>query len=315
MSQDMQAVTIHQFGGAEVLKLESVARPEPGPDEVLIRVQAAGVNPIDYMTRNGVGVNRGWQEDQLPVVLGWDVSGIVEASNSEAFKPGDEVFTMPRFPAMAGAYAEYAAVPAAELAAKPASIDHPAAAGVPLVALTAWQALFDNGNLASGQTVLIHAAAGGVGHVAVQLAKWRGATVIGTASGRNQAFVLGLGADQFVDYTACEFDEVVKDVDAVFHTIPAELREKSWRTLNADGILLSITGPVPEEEIQAEGKRGTFVGVRPNGAQLGEIAGLIDDGTLRVEIDTVYPLADAAKAHQQVEARHARGKVVLRVAG
>ncbi len=314
MSENMQAVTIREFGGAEVLTYESVARPDAATDEVLIRVHGAGVNPIDYMTRAGAGVNRGWQDVPFPVILGWDVSGVIEQSNSPSFKPGDEVFTFTRFPAPAGAYAEYIAVPAAEVTAKPTSIDHLTAAGVPLVALTAWQALFEAGNLAAGQTVLIHAAAGGVGHFAVQLAKWRGATVIGTASGRHEAFLRDLGVDLFVDYTACEFDEVIKDVDAVFHTIPAELRDKSWRTLKPGGILMTITGPLPEDEAQAHDARGAFVLVRPNAGQLGEIAGLIDDGTLKVEIDTIYPLAEAAAAQQQVEARHARGKVVLRVA-
>ncbi len=314
MGETMQAVTIGEFGGPEVLTYQSVARPEPGADEVLIRVKGAGVNPIDYMTRSGVGVTRHWKEVSFPLILGWDVSGVVEQSNSSSFKPGDEVYTFTRFPKEAGAYAEFIAAPAAEVTAKPASIDHLTASGVPLAALTAWQALFEKGALEAGQTVLIHAAAGGVGHFAVQLAKWRGATVIATASARNETFVRDLGADIFVDYTVCEFDHVVKDVDAVFHTIPAELREKSWRTLKPSGILLTITGPIPDDEVAAQKARGTFVGVRPEAEQLGQIAGLIDNGTLKVEIDSIHPLADAARAHEHVETRRARGKVVLHVA-
>ena len=316
MPETMQAVTIHEFGDRDVLRLEAVPRPTPGPDEVLIRVHGSGINPIDYMTRSGLGVNRRWQDVPFPVILGWDVSGVVEQSNSGAFNPGDEVYTFTHFPNPAGAYAEYIAAPAAEVAAKPASVYHLTASGVPLAALTAWQALFEAGDLQAGQTILIHAVAGGVGHFAVQFAKWKGANVIGTASARNEGFARELGVDMFVDYTACEFDEVVKDMDAVFHTIPAELREKSWRTLKSDGVLMTITGPMPEGEVEAQGgKRGSFVGVRPHAEQLTQIAGLIDDGTIKVEIDSVLPLAEVARAHELVESRHARGKVVLSVAG
>ncbi len=316
MTETMKAVTMHDFGNADALVLEDAPRPVADEGEVLVRVHAAGINPIDFKTRDGIGVNRRWGDDvKMPVILGWDISGTVVESRSPDWKVGDEVFSMPRFPVLAGAYAEYVSAPAGDLAPKPASLSHAEAAAVPLVALTAWQAMFDTAGLAAGQRALIHAAAGGVGHIAAQLAKWKGATVIGTASARNEAFVTGLGVDQFVDYGAVDFTGVVDDVDLVFHTIDAAERPRSWQVLKDGGWLISITGPVPPEEAEANKGKGTMVLVHPDGAQLAEIGRLIDDGAVKVTLDAVYPLAEAAEAHRHVEGGRTRGKVVLDIAG
>jgi len=313
MAQTMKAATIHGFGGPEVLKIEDVPRPTPAKGEVLIKVCAVGVNPIDYKTRQGAGANRRWKETVFPVILGWDISGVVEESNDPAWKRGDEVFALARYPQPGGAYAEYAAVPAGELVAKPRSLDHIHAAAVPLAALTAWQAILDKGGLAAGQTILVHAAAGGVGHFAVQFAKWKGAKVIATASGRNESFVKALGADQFIDYTHTKFEDVARDVDVVFHTIGADFRPRSWKVVKKGGWLVGITGQFPEDEGKAYGARGAFIGVRSDSKQLAQIGSLIDAGKVRVTVDKTYPLVEVAKAHQHVEGGHTRGKVVLTV--
>ncbi len=311
MPSHMKAAVIRQFGTAAVLQLEQVPCPVAGQDEVLVRVHAAGINPIDFKTRMGTGVNRGWKDIRFPLILGWDISGVVVESRSPRFRPGDPVFSLARFPAIGGAYAEYAAIPAADLALKPQSLDHIHAAATPLAALTAWQALFDNAGLSSGQTVLIHAAAGGVGHLAVQLAKRAGATVIATASARNREFVLSLGADQFIDYSETRFEEHVRDVDVVFHTIGADYRPRSWSVLRKGGWLVTITGQMPDDEPAKFGSKGKFVTVKPSGMQLEKIAGIIDEGSLRISVEQIYPIADIARAHEHVEQGHTRGKVVV----
>lgn len=314
MSETMKAVRLHQYGGPEVLVYEDVPRPEIGDEDVLVRAAAAGVNPIDIATRAG-NLARIWPEDRFPAIVGWDVSGTVEAvgASVSAFKPGDEVFSLARFPKMAATYAEYVSVPAADLALKPRSIDFVQAAGVPLAALTAWQALFDAGGLSAGQTTLIHAAAGGVGHLAVQLAKWKGAAVIGTASARNESFLKELGVDRFINYTATDVGDAGTGVDLQLDSLGGPPRERLWGVMKKDGILVSIKGPLEEDEAAAHGVRSARVLVKPDAAQLTQIAALIDDGTVKPVIDTVYSLADAAKAHEHVQGGHARGKVVLRV--
>ncbi len=307
----MKAAVIHGFGGPETLKIEDMARPVPAAGEVLVKLRAVGINPIDYKTRQGMGANRRWKETKFPLVLGWDVSGVVEEPNGTSWKRGDEVFGMARYPQPGACYAEYAAIPAQELVAKPKSLDHVHAAAVPLVALTAWQAMFDKAALSAGQTILVHAAAGGVGHIAVQLAKWKGARVIATASGRNEAFVKSLGADQFIDYARTKFEDVVKDVDVVFHTIGAELRPRSWQVVKKGGWLVSITGPVSDEETTAHQAKGAMIGVHTDHDQLEQIRSLIEAGKLRIEVEKTYPLADIAAAHAHVERGHTRGKVVV----
>jgi NADPH:quinone reductase-like Zn-dependent oxidoreductase len=251
----MRSVAIEEFGGAEVLRAAEAVKPVPADGQVLVRVRAAGVNPIDFKTRMGQGVTRSWPEPLFPVILGWDVSGVVEESRAPDLQVGDEVYGMVGFPDRASAYAEYVVSPVAHLAAKPRSISHIAAAAVPLAALTAWQALFVTAGLQAGQTVLVHAAAGGVGHFAVQFAKWKEARVIATASARNLDFVKGLGADQVIDYTREDFAAAARNVDVVFHTIAPAERARSFRTLRKDGFLVSITGVVPPEEAAAASAR------------------------------------------------------------
>lgn len=314
MAETMKAVRLHRYGGPEVLTFEDAPRPEPGDDEVLIRVAASGVNPIDCVTRAG-DFARIWPEHPFPAIVGWDVSGVVERVGAAAtrFRPEEEVYTMARFPEMAGAYAEFVAAPESNLAIKPKSLDHVHAAAVPLVALTAWQALFDTARLSSGQTALIHAAAGGVGHVAVQLAKWKGATVIGTASARNEAFLKELGVDRVIDYSATDVEQSLDDVDVQLDSLGGAPRQRQWGVMRKGGFLVSIKGAVSEEEAAAHEVRAAAVRVRPNAGQLAEIAALIDEGRIRIVVDAIYPLAEATTSHKHVEGGHTRGKVVLRV--
>ncbi len=312
----VRAVRIHEYGGPEVLRYEEAPRPEPGPDEVLVRVHAAAVNPVDCKVRAGGMAARGVHK--LPLVLGWDVSGTVE-QGAGGFAPGDEVFARPEL-ARDGAYAEYIVVPAAILARKPRTVDHVHAAAVPLAALTAWQALFEapapytSAGLSAGQTVLVHAAAGGVGSFAVQLAKWRGARVIGTASARNAALVRDLGADEVVDYTQQRFEDVVRGVDVVLDTVGGDTQQRSWRALRPGGVLVSIIGTPSEDEARAHGARAAYVFVQPNAAQLEEIAGLVDAAVVRPIVSEVLPLAEARRAHELIETGHARGKIVMTIA-
>ena len=315
----MKAVQIHAYGGPEELRHEEVPRPEPGEGEVLVRVHAASVNPVDSKSRAGgaVVMRPGGQRLPLPIILGWDVSGTVESAGAGAdFAPGDEVYGMIRFPEIGAAYAEYATAPAAHLARKPASLSHEEAAALPLVALTAWQALFDTAGLSAGQRVLIHAAAGGVGHVAVQLARWKGAEVIGTASARNEGFLRELGVDRFVDYNAGPLEEAVGgDVDVVLDPIGGETQERSLRLLRRGGILVSIVGAPPADRAAELGVRGERILVRPHREQLVEIARLVEEGKLRPTLDSVFPLAEARAAHERIDSHRARGKIVLRVPG
>jgi len=307
----MNAVRIHRYGGPEVLRYEKAPRPEPGTGEVLIRVHGAGVNPVDWKVREGYA--RDFLKHTLPLVPGWDVSGVVEAAGPGAtrWKPGDELFSRPDI-ARNGAYAEFLVVRESEAARKPQSLDHLQAAAVPLAALTAWQALFDAAGLSPGQTVLIHAAAGGVGHFAVQLAKWKGARVIGTASGGNQAFLRTLGADETIDYTTTRFEEIVRDADVVLDTMGGDTQQRSWKTLREGGILSTILAPPPEEAVPP-GKRLGYTFVQPNAEQLSEIATLIDAGKVRTVVETVLPLPEARSAQERSQAGHVRGKIVLQV--
>jgi NADPH:quinone reductase-like Zn-dependent oxidoreductase len=307
----MKAVRIHRYGGPEVLRYEEAPRPEPGRGEVLIRVHGAGVNPVDWKVREGYA--RDFLKHALPLVPGWDVSGVVEAAGPDAtrWKPGDELFSRPDI-ARDGAYAEFLVVRESEAARKPQSLDHLQAAAVPLAALTAWQALFDAAGLGPGQTVLIHAAAGGVGHFAVQLAKWKGARVIGTASAGNHAFLRTLGADDTIDYTTTRFEEVVRDADVVLDTMGGDTQQRSWKTLREGGILSTILAPPPEEAVPPE-KRLGYTFVQPNAEQLSEIATLIDAGKVRTVVETVLPLPEARSAQDRSQAGHVRGKIVLQV--
>jgi NADPH:quinone reductase-like Zn-dependent oxidoreductase len=310
----MQAVRFHVYGSPEVLIPEETPRPLAGANEVLVQVHAAGVNPLDWKVR--AGHVKGWLEHRLPLIPGWDVSGVVEAlgPNVTAFKIGDAVYGMLDF-ARNGAYAEYVAARTLTLALKPKSLDHIQAGGVPLAALTAWQALFDVAGLESGQTVLIHAAAGGVGHFAVQFAKWKGAGVIGTASAGNESFLRELGAGEVIDYRTKKFEEAVRDVDVVLDTIGGETQRRSWEVLKKGGILVSTLGISSPEGAEEQGVRGEGILVHPDAGQLTQIAALIDAGNLKPVVSTVLSLAEAARAHELSQTGHVRGKIVLQAGG
>jgi NADPH:quinone reductase-like Zn-dependent oxidoreductase len=311
--ETMKAVRIHQYGGPDVLRYEDAPRPNPGSGEVLIRVHAAGVNPVDWKVREGH--LRQMIRYSLPFIPGWDFSGVVVAASPglARLKVGDEVYSRPDI-ARNGAYAEYVVVRESEVALKPKSLDHIHAAAIPLAALTAWQALFDAAGLAAGQTVLIHGAAGGVGSFAVQLAKWKGARVIGTASQRNHEFLRALGADQTIDYNTTRFEDVVRDVHVVLDMIAGETQERSWKVLKKGGILVSILNPPSQEKAAAHGVRQAHTFVQPNVTQLVEIANLVDSGKLKPVVETVLPLAEARRAHELSQTGHTRGKIVLAVA-
>lgn len=308
----MKAVRFHSYGHPGVLVLEEVPRPTAGSDEVLVRVHAAGVNPLDWKVR--AGYVKDWLPHRLPLIPGWDVSGVVEAVGAEvtAFKIGDAVYGMLDF-RRNGAYAEYVAAGTRNLAVKPTSLDHVQAAAVPLAALTAWQALFDSASLSAGQTVLIHGAAGGVGHFAVQFAKWKGAKVIGTASAGNGSFLRELGADKVIDYGTTRFEAAVGDVDVVLDTIGGETQQRSWKVLKKGGILVATLGISSPEAPGEHGVRGAGVMVHPDTAQLARIAALIDSGDLKPVITAVLPLTEAARAHELSQTGHGRGKIVLKV--
>lgn len=309
----MKAVRIHEYGGPEVLRLEDAPVPVPAAGEVLIRVHAAGINPVDWKIREGR--LRGRVEHRLPLVLGWDVAGVIEVLGPGVtlFKIGDALYARPDI-ARDGGYAEYIAVRASEVALKPKSLDFIHAAAVPLAGLTAWQALFDAAKLAAGQSILIHAGAGGVGSYAVQFAHWKGARVIATASARNADLVRSLGADQVIDYTQTRFEDEVQDLDVVFDTVGEEVQQRSWQVLKKGGILVSILALTVPDDAAARGLRSAYVFVQPNAAQLGQIAELIDTGHVKPVVEIVLPLSEVRRAHILSQSRHARGKIVLRVA-
>ncbi|GHA54083.1 NADPH:quinone reductase [Streptomyces tauricus] len=309
----MRAISQDVLGGTEVLKEVEREIPKPGPSEVLVRVHAAGLNPTDWKHRANGGFLK-----KPPFVLGWDVSGVVEAVGLgvTVHKPGDEVFGMLPYPFGVGAHAEYVIAPARALARKPAEVDHTQAGALPLAALTAWQALVDTADVRPGQRVLIHAAAGGVGHLAVQIAKERGAYVIGTASAGKHEFLRGLGADELVDYRETDFAEAVRDVDVVLDTIGGDYRSRSLRTLRPGGLLVSILpsgSPELAEEAEGLGVRAVEMLVEADQAGMSAIAGLVAAGSLRATIAETFPLAEAAKAHALGDTGRTVGKLVLQV--
>ncbi|MFI0900981.1 NADP-dependent oxidoreductase [Streptomyces sp. NPDC020983] len=313
----MRAVTIKEFGGPEVLTSERVARPEPLPTEVLVRVRAAGLNPVDWKTRAGQAM-AGVQT--MPLILGWDVSGVVEevGFGVTTLKPGDEVYAMPWFPRAAGAYAEYVTAPSRHFARKPASIGHVEAAALPLAALTAWQVLVDTSAVRAGQRVLVHAAAGGVGHLAVQFAKHLGAEVVATASAPRHAWLKELGADEVIDYTQQRFEDVTGDIDVVVDLVGAhdDTDVRSVSVTRPGGLVVSIPAGVPERLATVAGQAGVRTSpflVEPDSAALTTIAGLVDSGTVRIEVERTFPLEEVAEAHRVGEANRTRGKLVLTV--
>jgi NADPH:quinone reductase-like Zn-dependent oxidoreductase len=308
----MKAIRIHNYGGPEVLKYEDAPRPQPQAGEVLIRVHAAGVNPIDWKVREG-HMKDVWPH-QFPLILGWDLAGVVEelARGVSRFKIGDDVYSLPD-PTRNGAYAEYIVLRESELARKPDSLYHIRAAAVPLAALTAWQSLVDIAQLQPGQRVLIHAGSGGVGHFAVQLAKWKGAHVLATASTEKQDLLRELGVDEPIDYTQQRFEDIARKIDIVLDTLGGETQERSWSVLKKGGVLVSLVQPPSQEKAEELGVRVALLGVQPNGAQLAEIAKIIDAGKLAPVIDRILPLSEVRRAHELSQSGHTHGKIVLRV--
>jgi NADPH:quinone reductase-like Zn-dependent oxidoreductase len=309
----MRAVQLDGFGGPEVLELREVDRPAPVPTEVLVRVHAAGVNPVDWKTRAA-----GAFLDALaspPYTLGWDVSGVVEevGLGVSRFRPGDEVYGMPRFPWQAGAYADYVTAPSRHFARKPAGLSHVEAAALPLGGLTAWQALVDTADVQPGQRVLVHAAAGGVGHLAVQVAKARGGYVLGTARAAKHDFLRSIGVDEPIDYTTTDFTTVAKDVDVVVDMIGGEYGGRSLRVLRPGGLLVAVTGAGPATLLMAEKAevRAAQLLVEPDHTGLEGLAELVAAGSLRPRVDTVLPLEEAARAHELGESGRTAGKIVL----
>lgn len=311
MTGTMKAVRMHAYGGPEVLEFEDAPLPACTPEDVLVRVRAAAINPVDWKIREGD--LQSMLHYRLPLIPGWDVAGEIVAigADVETWAVGDAIISRPDI-SREGAYAEYIAIKANEIAPKPKTMNWLEAAAVPLAALTAWQC-FELAGLRAGQTVLVHAASGGVGHFAVQLAKARGARVIATCSAANLDWVKQLGADEAIDYKQDDFTRL-RDVDAVLDTLGGEVQEKSWSVLRPGGAQVSIITPPSEERAAQAGMRGLYVFVQPNGDQLAEISRLIDNGKVRAMIDSVYPLEQAAEAHRKSQTGHARGKIVLDVA-
>jgi NADPH:quinone reductase-like Zn-dependent oxidoreductase len=307
----MRAVSQTTFGGPEVLQITEVDQPTNLATEVLVEVRASGVNPIDGVVRSGAYPMLG----EPPFILGWDISGVVAAVNPgvHRFQVGDEVYGMPFLPRQGGGYAEYVSVPSRQLGPKPRTLDHVHAAALPLVGLTAWQALVDIADVQPGQRVLIHAGGGGLGHIAIQLAKHLGAEVITTASESKHEFVRDLGADQVIDYRTVDFTTVVSDVDVVLEVVGGDYADRSVQVLKPGGLLVTAVQRADPElaaRTVAAGRRFAGVGVESDGYELERLAELVDSGALRVHVEQTFPLEQAAKAHEMLTSGP-RGKLVL----
>ena len=308
----MKAVRIHDYGGLDVLHYEEAPRPVPAAGEVLIKVHATTINPFDCAVR--AGYMGQYFNYTFPLILGTDVSGVVEEVGDGVtdVSPGDIVYTRAGI-YRDGAHAEYVVAIASDVVAKPPSLDHIQAAALPHVTLTAWQGLIVFADISEGQTILIHAAAGGVGHIAVQLAKWRGAKVIGTAS-INLPFLEELGVDEPIDYTKTAFEDVAKDVDVVLDLLGGETQQRSWQTLKPGDMLISTVQPPPQETASAHGVRQHMIGTSPPVRKvLTEASKMVESGKLKPHVSDVLPLKEIRKAHEMSESRHTRGKVVLQV--
>jgi NADPH:quinone reductase-like Zn-dependent oxidoreductase len=311
----VRAVQVSRFGGPEVLEPVDLPTPEPIPTEVRVRVQAAGVNPVDWKTRQGGARARALYDP--PLVLGWDLAGVVDSVGGGVtrFAVGDEVFGMPWFPRLASAYAEYVTAPSRQFARIPHALDTVQAGGLPLAGLTAWQALVDTAKLERGDRVLIHAAAGGVGHLAVQIAKARGAHIVATARANKHEFLRGLGVERLIDYTDVAFEAEAGEVDVVLDLIGTEdYGMRSLQTLREGGLLIQVPSGAPDSVNQAardQGKRSTGILVEPDGQALEQLAALADAGELRVEVAETLPLEQAARAHELGEEGRVQGKLVL----
>jgi len=309
----MHAIRQQALGGPEVLELVEIPRPDPGPTELLVRVKAAGVNPVDWKTRAGGGFL-----GEPPFTVGWDVAGVVEAVGRGVtrFEPGERVFGMPRFPHEAAAYAEYVTSPSRQLARIPERLGDVEAAALPLAGLTAWQALIETADVLPGQRVLILAAAGGVGHLAVQIAKVRGAYVIGTASSAKHAFLTDLGADEAIDYTSDAVEERVRDIDVVLDLVGGESSRPALATLRDGGVFIAVpssSGVEALRELAGDRVRVTGILVEPDRMGMEAIAELVATGALRAHVAHTFPLEQAARAHELGETGRTQGKLVLTV--
>lgn len=309
-TQLINAIQVHEYGDANQLKLEQIPRPVPGEGEVLVRVHAAGVNPVDWKIRSG------WAKSlftaTFPYVPGADLAGIVEAVGPgvTSFQPGQAVFGR----SSQGSYTEYALAPANALALKPESLSFDEAATIPIGATTAWQGIFDHGNLQPGQRVLILGGAGGVGLFAIQFARWKGAHVITTTSTGNVEYVRSLGAETVIDYTRTHVEDVVHDVDLVFDTVGGQALETVWPTLKRGGILVTVAGQPDQAKADEFGVRTARFSATVSSELLSTFARLIDEGHVKVTIEKVFPLDEANKAHELSESGHGRGRIVLHIA-
>jgi len=309
----MKAVVVHEYGGPEVLKYEDVPRPEPKANEILVKVIAAGVNPVDSAARSQKFGQ--FLHIKLPAIPGYDISGVVEKAGAGVtkFKAGDAIHAYIALD-KGGAYAEYAAATEREASVKPKSLTYGEAAAVPLVSLTAWQALIDAAKLSAGQTVLIHGGSGGVGSFAIQIAKAKGAKVIATASTPNQDLLKQLGADVAIDYTKQKFEDIAKDVDVVLDSVGKDTLARSYGVIKKGGFIVSIVARPDQAELDKHGIKGASLSVEPNADELAEIGRLIEEKKIKVIVSQTLPLAEAAKAQEQVDTHHTRGKIVLKVA-
>jgi NADPH:quinone reductase-like Zn-dependent oxidoreductase len=308
----MKAVIIHEYGNEDVLKLEEIPVPEITSDEVLIKIHAAGINPVDWKVREGY--MKGRNLHTLPLILGWDLSGTIEKAGIAVteFHPGDEVYCRPAVERN-GAYAEYISVRAGEVARKPKSLSHIEASGVPLAGITAWEALVNKAEIKKGQKVLIHAASGGVGTIAVQIAKAKECYVIGTTSGHNVDLVKSLGADEVIDYTKQEFSEVLSEIDVVFDTLGGTVQDNSWKVIKKGGFLVSIARN-PEQSVAGKmGVKAGYVFIGPNVPVLNQLTSLIEGGKIKPVIDSVFRLEDIKKAHLLSQSGRARGKIIIEI--
>ena len=307
----MKAIVAHEYGGPQVLKYEDAPRPEPKENEALLRVIAAGVNPVDALIRTGKYAK--FFGTTLPLIPGYDIAGIVEKTGAKItkLKAGDSIYA---YVLWGGGYAEYAVATEGEATAKPKSLNYIEAAAVPLVALTAWQALIDTAKLSAGQTVLIHGGSGGVGSMAIQIAKARGAKVIATASTSNQELLKQLGADVAIDYTKTKFEDVAKDVDVVLDSVGKDTLARSYGVVRKGGIIATLVAQPDQAELDKNGIRGAAISVKPNASELAEITKLIEEKKIKPVVSQVLLLTEALKAQEQAATHHTRGKIVLKIA-
>lgn len=307
MGEMMQAVCFHEYGGPEKLVLDKVPRPSPKPSEVLIRMKAAGVNPVDWKIR--AGFLRETFRTRLPHIPGTDGAGEIEEVGADvsSLARGEAVFGI-----IIASYAQYAVAAADHVTRKPTGISFEQAAAVPLGALTAWNAVIEVGDIRADQLVLVLGAAGGVGTFAVQLARWKGAHVVGTASKANAEFVISRGAERVIDYQSERVEEAVRDADVVIDTVGGEALEHSLSSLRRGGTLVTVAGQPPHERAQAYGVRALSAG-RASPQRMRDVADLLASGVLVPVVGHVYPLAEARAAHEASQSRHGSGRIVLRI--